>query len=134
MDADGRWLMMQLARRATLFVTFSLLTLTATTAKADAGQTTPSCVYLHHARPERAYAFAQATLIGLSYMREAVRETEAFEAERKTERNPQTLLIAMMRHTKMASDAYACAEMVLEPYKKSHDKEVIGRTADLVAA
>jgi|SRR5205809_1907773 len=106
----------------------------ATASKADTGQTAPSCAYLHVARPDSKYAFTQASLIGLSYARLAWRETDAFEAERKTERNPDTLLIAMMRHTKIASEAYACAEMVLEPYKKGHDKEVIGRTADFLTA
>jgi len=105
----------------------------ATASRAAAGQTPPSCAYLHVAQPDSRYAFTQASLMGLSYARLAWRETETFEAERKTEKNPQTLLIAMMRHTKMASDSYACAEMVLEPYKKSRDKEGIGRTADLVA-
>lgn len=120
-------------RRASLFVAFCLLTSAATTGKVDAGQTTPSCLYLHEARPDSKYAFTQASMIALSYARSAWREAEAFEVERKTTSNPQTLLIAMMRHTKTVSEAYACAGMVLEPYKKNADKEMIGVTAGFAA-
>src|SRR5438552_15546535 len=120
-------------RTASLLVAFSLLTTAATTANADAGLTAPSCLYLHEARPHSKYAFTQASLIALSYARTAWKEAEAFEAERKAESNPQTLLIAMMRHTKSASESYACAESVLEPYKKSADQRMIGLTADLAA-
>jgi len=101
-----------------------------TTATRGAAQTGPSCSYLHTARPDSSYAFAQASLIALSYAKSAGLEAEAFEAERKAQSNPQTLLIAMMRHTKTASEAYACAEMVLEPYKKSADQKMIAPTAD----
>src|SRR2546427_1685350 len=105
-----------------------------TTATRGAAQTGPSCSYLHTARPDSSYAFAQASLIALSYAKSAGLEAEAFEAERKAESNPQTLLIAMMRHTKTASDSYACAEIVLEPYKKSPDQTMIGLTADFAAS
>jgi hypothetical protein len=40
----------------------------------------------------------------------------------------------MMRHTKNASDAYTCAGLALEPYKKSHDEKMIGFTADFEVA
>src|SRR2546425_5020638 len=123
--------MMRLARRISLLVAFSLLNSAATTAEADAAQTAPSCFYLHEARPESKYAFTRASLIALSYARSAWREAEGFEAERKHESNPQTLLIAMMRHIKASSESYACAEMALEPYKKSPDQKMIGFTADL---
>ena len=60
--------MMRLARRAALFVALSLLTSAASGyAVADAGQTAPSCSFLHTARPDSAYAFTQASLIALSY-------------------------------------------------------------------
>ena len=126
--------MMRAARRALPLVAFYLLTSAATTAKADAGQTAPSCSSLHEARPDSPYAYTQASLIALSYARSASREAEAFEAERRAERNPGTLLIAMMRHTKTASESYACAEMVLEPYKKSPDQKMIGLTAAYAAS
>jgi len=125
--------MTQNVRTVPLLVAFSLLASAATTAKADAGQTEPSCLYLHETRTDSKYAFTQASLIALSYARSAWKEAEAFEAERKAESNPQTLLIAMMRHTKSASESYACAETVLEPYKKSADQRMIGFTADLAA-
>ena len=125
--------MTQNVRTVPLLVAFSLLASAATTAKADAGQTELSCLYLHETRTDSKYAFTQASLIALSYARSAWKEAEAFEAERKAESNPQTLLIAMMRHTKSASESYACAETVLEPYKKSADQRMIGLTADLAA-
>jgi hypothetical protein len=101
-----------------------------TTLPAGAQQTAPSYSFLHTAQPDSPYAFAQASLIALSYAKSAGQEAEAFEAERKTESNPQTLLIAMMRHTKAASESYACAAMVLEPYKKSADQKIIGPAAE----
>ena len=121
--------LMKTLARALLVVILVGLMLSAT-ARADAGQTAPSCSYLHTARPDSAYAFTQASLIALSYAKSAGLEAEAFEAERKAESNPQTLLIAMMRHTKTVSESYACAEMVLEPYKKSTDQKMIAPTAD----
>jgi len=102
----------------------------ATPAKA---QTPPSCPYLHDAKPESKYAFTQATVIGLSYARAALRESEAFEAERRTLTNAQALLTAMMRVTKSSSGDYACAEIVVEPYKKSSDQKMIGTTAEYLA-
>src|SRR2546428_14129597 len=125
--------MTQIVRTVPLLVAFFLLASAGTTAKADGGQTEPSCLYLHETRTDSKYAFTQASLIALSYARSAWKEAEAFEAERKAESNPQTLLIAMMRHTKSASESYACAETVLEPYKKSPDQTMIGFTADFVA-
>jgi hypothetical protein len=100
-----------------------------------AGQTPPSCSFLLQARPapDSKYAFTQAGLIALSYARAGWQEADAFQAEQKTESDPQTLLIAMMRHTKTASEAYACAETVLEPYRRSHDQKMIGFTADFEA-
>ena len=125
--------MMRAARRASLLVALCLLASAAATTKADAEQIAPSCLYLHEARPDSPYAYTQASLIALSYARSASREAEAFEAERRVERNPGTLLIAMMRHTKTASESYACAEMVLEPYEKSPDQNMIGLTAAYAA-
>ena len=118
--------------RALLVVPLVGLMLSAT-AKANAGQTAPSCSYLHQARPDSKYAFTQGSLIALSYAESAWREADAFQAERKAEPNQQTLLIAMMRHIKTGSESYACAEMVLEPYKRSPDQNMIGLTADFVA-
>jgi len=87
-------------------------------------------------RPDSKYSFTQATLIALFYARSAWRESEAFEAERKVATNQQalTLLTLMMRHTKTASESFACADMVLEPYKNSPDQKMIGHTADVMAA
>jgi len=120
-----------------LVVQMVALMLPATAARA---QTRVSCPYLHEAKPESKYAFTQATVIGLSYARVALHETEALEAERRamnnapTMSNAQTLLTAMMRATKSVSGAYTCAEMVLEPYKKSLDQKMIGTTAEYLAA
>src|SRR5437773_523536 len=125
--------MIRHTRTASLLVALSIVTSATTTAKAAAGQTAPSCLSLHVARLDSPYAYTQASLIALSYARSASREAEAFEAERRAERNPGTLLIAMMRHTKTASESYACAEMVLEPYEKSPDQNMIGLTAAYAA-
>jgi hypothetical protein len=84
-----------------------------------AGQTPPSCSLLLQApEPDSRYAFTQAGLVALSYARAGWQEADAFQAEQKAENSPQTVLIGMMRNTKTASEAYACAETVLEPYKK----------------
>ncbi len=125
--------MIQLTRRAPLLLAFYLLISAAAIPNAHAEQTAPSCFHLHNARPDSKYAFTQASLIALSYARSAWREAEAFEAERKGENNPQTLLIAMMRHIKASSESHACAEMVLEPYKQSADQKMIGSTAAFMA-
>lgn len=122
-----------LVARALLVVLSVELTLSATV-KADAEQrTVPSCSYLHQARPDSKYAFTQGSLIALSYARSVSREIEAFEVERKAETNPHRLLVATMRHIKSASESYACAEMVLEPYKKSADQDTTGLTAKYAA-
>jgi len=122
----GQFRLLVLTVRLTLLAGVMLLT----TATEDAAQTTPSCSNLHPVRPDSSYAFAQASLIALSYAKSAGLEAEAFETERKAESNAQTLLIAMMRHTKTASESYACAAVVLEPYKRSADQKVIAPTAD----
>ncbi len=98
--------MTQNVRTVPLLVAFSLLASAATTAKADAGQTEPSCLYLHETRTDSKYAFTQASLIALSYARSAWKEAEAFEAERKAESNPQTLLIAMYRRHRRLNDQF----------------------------
>jgi hypothetical protein len=103
-------------------------------ATADAQlRTAPSCLYMHNARPDSKYAFTQASLISLSYAGSVWREAKAFETERKAESNPQRLLTGMMRHTKSGSESYTCAEMVLEPYKKSADQKMTGFTAEFMA-
>jgi hypothetical protein len=99
------------------------------------GQSTPSCtLYMHEVKPDSKYSFAQATLIALVHAREAWQEAADFQAEQKPDDDPQTSLIGMMRHTKNASDAYTCAGLALEPYKKSHDEKMIGFTADFEVA
>src|SRR5437773_290411 len=110
--------MTQNVRTVPLLVAFSLLASAATTAKADAGQTEPSCLYLHETRTDSKYAFTQASLIALSYARSAWKEAEAFGAERKAESNTQTLRIAMMQHTKTDSEPYPCADTVPEQDKQ----------------
>jgi len=98
-----------------------------------AGETAPSCVDLHDPKPESKYAFAEASMIALSYAQAVSQETKAFEAEREATSDPQTLLIALMRTTKTASEEYACAERVVQPYKKSRERD-IGIAASYLAA
>ena len=100
-----------------------------------AGQSEPSCAgtVLHEARPDSKYAFTQASLIALAHARAAVQEADAFQAEQNIGSESQTVLISMMRHTKLAPEQWACAEQVLGQYRKSHDQKMIGFTADFVA-
>jgi hypothetical protein len=99
------------------------------------GQTEPSCSYtvLHEAKLESKFAFAQASLIALSYAQGAVQEAAAFTAEQTSETDAQATLIGMMRHTKLASEQFACAERVLAQYRQSPDRKMIGFTADFLA-
>jgi hypothetical protein len=120
---------LRLTLRNSRIVVFTGLVLVATVSVSPA-QTAPSCSFLHTTRPDSPYAFTQASLIALSYARSAGQEAEAFESERKVETNPQTLLTAMMRHIKAASDSYGCAVITLEPYKKSADTKIIGPAAE----
>jgi hypothetical protein len=102
-------------------------------ATAAAQQTVPSCPYPHAARPDSKAAFTEASILALAYARSAWEEGPAFEAEQRTIDNPISLLTAMMRHTKSASEAYTCAELIVAPYRKSVDQEMTGFTADFVA-
>ena len=112
-----------------------IITLVGFSCLACVAESTPSCtLYLHEIQPDSMYAFAQANVIALAHAREAWQETTAFQAEQKPDDSPQTVMIAMMQHTKAASNAYACAQMVLEPYKKSHDEKMIAFTADFEIA
>jgi hypothetical protein len=93
-------------------------------------QSPPSCENFQQPKPDSKFAFTQASLIGLTYALAAVLEADAFQAEQNHETNTLTLLTAMMRHTKVASNAYACAEKALEPYRKSRDQKMIGFTSN----
>jgi hypothetical protein len=96
-----------------------------------ASVTPPSCGFPLGvaAQPNDRYSFAHASVIALSYARSAVQEADAFQAERRGE-NWQTDLIGMMRHTKAASEAYACAQKMLEPYEASEDERIIRSAAE----
>jgi hypothetical protein len=96
-------------------------------------QTAPSCFTNHLPSPNSPYAYAEANLIGLRYALSAWSEGTAFDQE-KDGLAPTNLMVAMMRHTKQASEAYACASQVVLSYQKSSDKEGVGAAAGFVVA
>jgi hypothetical protein len=96
-------------------------------------QSPPSCSDLHVPTLDSQAAFIEASLIGLRYAQSAWNEGAAFDRE-KEGLAPTNLLIAMMRHTKLSSEAYACASQLLAKYENSANKTAIGFPAQAMTS
>jgi len=92
----------------------------------------PACLYLYRGDIDSRYAFAEATEVALCYAALAAHESDEFEGKSTWDMSD---LISLMRAAKAKSEAYRCAELILQPFERSsfEDRYVRGDDKKVIA-
>jgi hypothetical protein len=98
--------------------------------KAPPPSSPPVCPYPYAGDINSRFAFAEASEVALSYALTAVQRYDIFKTATGS---IGSNLIEVMSATKAASEAYRCAVLILQPFKRSTDKKVIAIGAELGA-
>jgi hypothetical protein len=100
--------------------------------KAPPVSSAPACLYLYRGDIDSRYAFAEATEVALWYAALAAHESDEFEGKNTWDISDW---VSLMRAAKAKSEAYRCAELILQPFERSsfEDRYVGGDDKKIIA-